>query len=211
MTSIGFDVRSRMGLLRLLTADRPQPDRNGDPPDETQLDAILGAAVTVPDHGGIRPWRFTVIRGTGRDRFGEALVKSLEVEKGLGLPDAVKAKMRGKAFAAPCQVMIVASPRAPSNVPEWEQMASASCTGYAMVLAALALGLGAIWKSAAVLQADPVRALFRAEPHEQLLGWVNLGSRQADSSASPKSRRPLDLHSFTTTLDDIGEGPFGRA
>ena len=63
--------------------------------------------------------------------------------------------MRGKAFAAPCAVMLIASPRLESNVPEWEQVASASCTGYAVVLGATALGLGAVWKSAAVLDTEP--------------------------------------------------------
>lgn len=211
MTDIGLDVGSPTGLLRFLTADRPQPDRNGDPPDQAQLDAILRAAVTVPDHGGLRPWRFVVIQGPGRDRFGDALVAGLEVERGVELPDVVTAKMRGKAFAAPCQVMIVSSPQLPSNVPEWEQISSASCTGYAMVLAALALGLGAIWKSAAVLHTEPVRSLFLAGSHEQLLGWVNLGSHQADPSTSPRSRRPLELDSVVSRLDDGDADPFGGA
>ena len=137
---------------------------------------ILETATTVPDHGGLRPWRFAVITGEGRDRFAQALVAGLHELRGEGLPDAMVAKMRGKAYAAPCAVMLIASPRLESNVPEWEQVASASCTGYAMVLAATALGLGAVWKSAAVLEATPVRDLFGLAEHERLLGWVNLGS-----------------------------------
>ncbi len=134
------------------------------------------AATTVPDHGGLRPWRFAVIKGTGRDRFGEALVAGLHATRGDDVPEGAVTKMRGKAFAAPCAVMVVASPKLESNVPEWEQVVSASCTGYAIVLGATALGLGAVWKSAAVLDAEPVRALFGAADHERLLGWVNLGS-----------------------------------
>jgi nitroreductase len=83
--------------------------------------------------------------------------------------------MRGKAYAAPCAVMLIASPRLESNVPEWEQVVSASCTGYAVVLGATALGLGAVWKSANVLDTEPVRALFGVAAHERLLGWVNVG------------------------------------
>jgi nitroreductase len=71
--------------------------------------------------------------------------------------------------------MLIASPRLESNVPEWEQVASASCTGYAVVLGATALGLGAVWKSANVLDTEPVRALFGVAAHERLLGWVNVG------------------------------------
>jgi len=58
----------------------------------------------------------------------------------------------------------------------WEQVASAACTGYAVVLAATGLGYGAVWKSAAVLGTEPVRALFELGPDESLLGWINIGT-----------------------------------
>jgi nitroreductase len=168
---------SHSGLsLAALAAPRVEPARDGTPPDGQTLAQILEAATTVPDHGGLRPWRFAVVRGAGRERFGEALVAGLVELRGEDLPEGVLTKMRGKAYAAPCAVMLIASPRLESNVPEWEQVASASCTGYAVVLGATALGLGAVWKSAPVLDTGPVRALFAAADHERLLGWVNLGS-----------------------------------
>jgi nitroreductase len=162
--------------LAALAAPRVEPARDGTPPDEQTLAQILEAATTVPDHGGLRPWRFAVVRGPGRERFGEALVAGLVELRGEDLPEGAITKMRGKAFAAPCAVMLIASPRLESNVPEWEQVASASCTGYAVVLGATALGLGAVWKSAPVLDSGPVRALFAAADDERLLGWVNVGS-----------------------------------
>ena len=168
--------RPRGLTIDALAAPRVEPSRDGSPPDLEDLDRILDAATTVPDHGGLRPWRFVVIRGTGRERFGEALVEGLVGVKGEGIPEGALSKMRGKAFAAPCAVMVVASPQLESNVPEWEQVVSASCTGYAIVLGATALGLGAVWKSAAVLDTGPVRTLFGLAEHERLLGWVNLGT-----------------------------------
>ncbi len=159
-----------------LAAPRVGPAPDGSPPDDGALAQILGAATTVPDHGGLRPWRFAVVRGEGRDRFGDALAAGLIELRGEGIPEAAITKMRGKAYAAPCAVVLIASPRVGSNVPEWEQVASASCTGYAIVLGATALGLGAVWKSAAVLDTEPVRSLFGVADHERLLGWVNLGS-----------------------------------
>jgi len=165
-----------MAWIEELSAPRPEPARGGSAPDGRTLARILSTATTVPDHGGLRPWRFAVITGDGQERFADALVAGLHAVRGAELPDAMVAKMRGKAHAAPCAVMVIASPRLESNVPEWEQMASASCTGYAMVLAGTALGLGAAWKSAAVLDTAPVRALFALAQHERLLGWINLGS-----------------------------------
>ena len=181
MTSGGLSIEG-------LAAPRVEPARDGTPPDDQALARILEAATTVPDHGGLRPWRFAVIRGSGRDRFAEALVAGLVQLQGSVVPEGAVTKMRGKAFAAPCAVMLIASPRLESNVPEWEQVVSASCTGYAVVLGASALGLGAVWKSAQVLDTEPVRTLFGAADHERLLGWVNLGSpgeRSRKKSADP--------------------------
>jgi nitroreductase len=190
-------------LVDQLQAPRAQPRRDGPGPDDLQLATILAAATTVPDHGTLRPWRFVVVRDSGRDRFGDALVAGLVGERGPDLPDSVTDKMRKKAFAAPVLVMLVASPQVGSNVPVWEQVSSASCTGYAMVLAATSLGLGAIWKSAPVLHTDPVRALFGAGPDEQLLGWVNLGPAGEPSS----KRSEATVATPAGYLDDRGDHP----
>jgi nitroreductase len=183
-------------------AARPGPEPDGSPPDRADLVRILEAATTVPDHGGLRPWRFVVIAGTGREAFGDTLVAGLHDQHGAELAAAAVAKMRGKAFAAPCAVMVVASPDPSSNVPEWEQRASASCTGYAMVLAAVGLGYGAVWKSASVLDTDPVRALFDATEYEQLLGWVNLGS----PAPPARKKAPTESGRLDRIVSVIGGG-----
>ena len=179
--------------LEGLAAPRVGPAPDGVAPDEGDLRRILEAATTVPDHGGLRPWRFAVVRGAGRDRFGEALVAGLIQLRDAEVPEGALAKMRGKAYAAPCAVVLIASPHPESNVPEWEQVASASCTGYAVVLGATALGFGAVWKSASVLDTEAVRSFFGVADHERLLGWVNVGSpgepgrkKQADPDLGPR-------------------------
>ncbi|MGA2836062.1 MAG: nitroreductase [Acidimicrobiales bacterium] len=159
-----------------LSAVRPEPDPDGRAPTPGDLDVILATATSVPDHGDLRPWRFAVCTGEGRDRFAAALVAGLHEARGTDLPDAVVAKMRSKAYAAPCSVVLIASPDRSSNVEVWEQVASASCTGFAVVLAATGLGYGAVWKSAGVLGTAPPRAFFGCGPDESLLGWVNIGT-----------------------------------
>ena len=151
--------------VQRLSAVRPEPDPAGRAPDAGDLDLILSTATTVPDHGDLRPWRFVVSAGAGRDRFAEALVAGLHEQRGTDLPEAVVAKMRAKAYAAPCAVLLVASPDPTSNVEVWEQVVSASCTGYAVVLAATGLGYGAVWKSAA----DDVRAWLTVRGDVQAL------------------------------------------
>jgi nitroreductase len=200
------DPGSDGGPLADLTTPRVEPWRDGAPPDDDGLARILAVAATVPDHGGLRPWRFAVVRGEGRDRWGDVLVSGLHQTKGDDLPEAVVAKMRGKAFAAPCSVVLIASPDRTSNVPVWEQVASASCTGYAIVLAAVGLGYGAVWKSAAVLDAPAVRSFFSQTADEQLLGWVNLGTPDP-AGRRPSTKEPADLRHLVTVIE-AGEHPF---
>jgi nitroreductase len=186
-----------------LVAPRPEPDRGGSAPDPLALKRILASAARVPDHGNLRPWRFALIQGEGRDRFGEALVAGLESVKGTDLPGSVYEKMRGKAFAAPCSIMVIASPDDTSNVAVWEQVVSASCTGYAIVLAATGLGYGAVWKSAPVLESGPVRSFFGLDESERLLGWVNLGT--ADHRGRKKERNdPIDVDHLLTVVGGDG-------
>lgn len=184
-----------------LAAPRSEPDRDGEPPDHQALTRILETATTVPDHGGLRPWRFAVVSGAGRERFGDALVAGLHEQRGEDVPEAAVAKMRGKAFAAPCAVALIASPDPANNVPVWEQVASASCTGYAIVLSAVALGFGAVWKSAGVLEMAAVRAFFGLGEHEQLLGWVNVGT-SSGSARRDRGTEQAELEQLVTIIGD---------
>ena len=173
-----------------LTAVRHEPDPAGAAPGADDLDAILTVAASVPDHGGLRPWRFVVVEGAGRERWADALEAGLVSRSADPPSPGAVAKMRGKAVAAPCAVVLVSSPDRSSTVALWEQEASAACTGYAVVLAATGLGYGAVWKSASVLESEPVRRFFGLAEGERLLGWVNLGSPAPLGRA--KADRPAD-------------------
>ena len=150
-----------------------------------------------------------MITGAGQDRFADALEAGLTEVRGPGQPEAAVAKMRRKAYAAPCAVALIASPDPGSNVPVWEQVASASCTGYAVVLAATALGFGAVWKSAAVVDAPSVRVLFQLGEDERLLGWVNVGRPGSPSRKRQAEERPINLSELVTVVD-ADDRPFGR-
>jgi nitroreductase len=201
MTHSGPEASSPSWVTDRLTEPRPTPSRNGVGPGEREMVEILKAATTVPDHGGLKPWRFAVVKDAGRERFADALVAGLHHERGSDLLDSVVNKMREKAFAAPCCVMVIGSPVSGSNVPEWEQLVSASCTGYAMVLAATFLGFGAIWKSASVLHTPPVRSLFGATDREQLLGWVNIGTPEDVGDRYTRDRTDPELSALVTVID----------
>jgi nitroreductase len=177
------DVRSRLDLM----LSRRSIASLGDPaPTAEQLDGILAVAASVPDHGSLQPWRFVVVSGEGRAAFGDALAASA-LERVPDLPTARQDKVRRKAFLAPVLVVVIASPQPSDKVPEWEQVASASCSGYALVLAAHALGLGAVWKTADYLAGKDLATLLALEGSQRLLGWVAIGTPvKVDSRSLPE-------------------------
>lgn len=171
-------------------------------PSDEELGWLVRAAMTAPDHGQLRPYRFVVVRGEARARFGDAL-GAAALEERPDLPPGVVDKVRKKAFAAPAQIVLVASPREGMKIPEWEQTATAACTGFAVVLAAHALGLGAVWKTAGALDGSVLRELFAMTPSERLLGWVNLGRAATDGGSRPSS----DPQDFVRVLGTSGLEP----
>lgn len=174
-------------------------------PTPEELALILRAGTTVPDHGQLRPYRFVVVEGDARARFGDALAAAAKEERP-DLAPGLLDKVRKKAFAAPMQIVLVASPREGMKIPEWEQVASASCTGYAITLAAHALGLGAIWKSANALGGGELRTLFGMTTGERILGWVNVG--RVATTAILEPREAVDLAKVASVLETSGLRPF---
>ena len=183
------DANTRPEVLTALL-DRRSTSALVEPgPTPDQLDTILRAATTAPDHGRLRPWRFVVVSGEARHAFADALE-----DGGLAItPDldpARREKLRAKAFVAPTLVAVVATPK-PAKVERWEQVVSAACAGYAIVLAAHGLGLGAMWKSVPFRTGPKIRSLFDLGADDELLGWILLGT-PADP-ASVTGRPTADL------------------
>lgn len=160
-------------------------------PTEEELTAILQAAVTVPDHGGLQPWRLVVVEGEARAAFGDALAAA-GLHANPSMDPAILDRLRSKAFVAPALVAVCARIDESAKVPEWEQVASAACAGYAITLAAHRLGLGAMWKSSPFVDGDALRTVLDMGPRDQFLGWVNLGRVPAERVIEPRPTVALD-------------------
>jgi len=172
-------------------------------PSRAQLDQMLAAACTVPDHGRLRPYRFTVIEGDGRAAFGDALAKCSAERRPDTSPDKLAA-MRAKAFRSPTIIAIIASPK-PGKIEVWEQHATAACAGYAITLAAHAMGVGAVWKSVPFTRGTALAQLFDLTEAEEVLGFIHLGTR-TDEPLEP--RPPIDPASVAVLLTGPAPTPY---
>ena len=192
--SAGIEVLGAL-LDRRSTAALVEPG-----PDAEEIELLLLAAATAPDHGRLRPWRLVVVDGEARERFADALEDG-GVARDPDLPDGVRRKLRSKAFVAPTLIAVVAAPR-PAKVERWEQVASAACCGYAIVLAAHALGLGAMWKSVPFRTGPLLVDVLDMEPDDELMGWVLVGT-PADP-ATTVGRPAADLTGIAYRLTPHG-------
>lgn len=171
-------------------------------PSDADIAKLLAAAGTVPDHGQLRPFRFAVVSGEGRARFGAALAAAAH-ERKPELSEQSLEGVRAKALRSPTSIVLIASPK-PSKIEVWEQVATAACTGYAIVLAAHALGIGAIWKSVPFTRGKGLTELLSLAPEEQMIGWIHLGTSITQLAA----RAPLDVAALTTRIDGAGPRPW---
>ena len=161
-------------------------------PDVAQIEALLLAAASVPDHGSLRPWRFVVVAGDAREAFGRALADAAREHQPDVAEDTLD-RIRSKAFLAPALIAVAARITVGGKVPEWEQVASASCAGYAITLAAHQLGLGAIWKSSPYHDGAALRSVLDLTPADRFLGWVNVGHTDPDRQVEVCPASDLDV------------------
>jgi nitroreductase len=173
-----------MQAIDLLLTRRSARSLTEPAPDAAALELILRSAARVPDHGRLRPWRFIVIRGTARARFGSLLAANLRRNRP-GSSDEALEREQNKAFRAPLIVVVAARYAAQAKVPEVEQLLSAGAAAHAVMLAACALGFNSMWKTGAAAYDDEVKSGLGLEPGDAIVGFMYLGSEPGTQTAPP--------------------------
>lgn len=144
-------------------------------PQGEQREQIFRAALRAPDHARLRPWRFLVVEGAGRERLGEAMQRAMRAHTPQLSPQEAD-KLRSNPLRAPLIVVLVASLSDHPKVPEIEQLLSVACAAQNMLLAAHALGFGGIWRTGPVTYTRELRAELGLAATERLLGFLYLGT-----------------------------------
>lgn len=167
------DLTSPIRLIETRRSAKPR-DMVEPGPDPAQLDRILGAAMRVPDHGKLAPWRFIVVDADKRDALASLLVTAYRAEK----PDAGRLELEAmEQFArqSPALVIVVSTAVTDSKIPLWEQQLSAGAACMTMLQAAHALGFVGSWLTGWAAYSDVVRDAF-AGPADRIAGFLFFGS-----------------------------------
>ena len=145
----------------------------GPGPDAAQLRLILAAAVRVPDHGKLAPWRFILFEGDGRERMGAILAEIVT-----GAPDISAERIqqeRARFLRAPVVIGVVSRIREQIPTPVWEQELSAGAVCMNILMAAHAMGFVANWVTEWCAYHPKVLQKIGLKPTERIAGYIYVG------------------------------------
>jgi nitroreductase len=179
------DSTSPLTLLATRRSGKPR-DMIAPGPDATQLRTILEAAIRVPDHGKLSPWRIVIVGAAQRDRLATLLSDAYRAHK----PDAGRLEidtMVQFAHQAPTLAVVLSAPVVGSKIPLWEQELSAGAVCMAMLTAASAMGFVGGWLTGWPAYSNAVRDAFGSED-TRIAGFIFVGS---PSRALEERPRPV--------------------
>ncbi|WP_281826032.1 nitroreductase family protein [Jannaschia rubra] len=176
----------RPDTMEFLLTRRSRPAKTlAEPaPDRAAMEPILTAALRVPDHGKLEPWRLIVLERAALDRLA-GLTARLGAER--GMPPEKFAKEQAMFRDAPLIVAVVASPADSEKVPEVEQTLSAGAVCLSLVNAAMASGWGANWLTGwTALDRTWLDDGLDLGPREWVAGFIVIGTETTVPSDRPR-------------------------
>ena len=191
--NISQAIRSRRSAKRLL-----------DTPVERQvIERLLEAATWAPNHHLTEPWRFWVISGAGRERFGEAMAAGDLNTHRDATPEqreTMRTSAIGKAHRAPVIIAVAAVMAESNKNPDLEEISATAAAIQNLLLQAEAEGLGAIWRTGRSAYEPEMAEYFGLTERDRILGFLYIGHPDPDAPARTSERRPAA--EVTTWLDD---------
>lgn len=164
---------------------------SGCPPRE-QIARLIEAATWAPNHHLTQPWRFEVIGGDERVRFGEHLASAIVADPALSeRAERLAASTRTKLLRSPVLVVVIQrgdDDDDPERV--LEDYAACCCATHNLLLAAHAEGLAAKWSTGAMATMPAARAYFALAPADRIVAYVYVGYPAADATLRMPDRAP---------------------
>lgn len=175
-TTVHEVIRSRRTSL-LMDPDDPVP--------ADLVELLIELATWAPNHKRTWPWRFTVVTGDARLRFGEALAAVAARE---GIPPEKVAKLPTKYARSPVVVLVwVAVDPQPVRAKEDRDAVAAAVQN--LLLAATSFGLGNYWATVPSVLEDATRRFAHVDDDHDLVALVYLGW-PTGSVAAPERPAP---------------------
>lgn len=170
-------------------------------PSDDELEWMWQAALRAPDHAWLTPWRFLTISGPARQHLGELFAEAARARQP-DLDEEQLDRFRRHPLRAPLLIAVIARLQEHPKVPEQEQLLSAGCAAYALLLAAEAQGYAGIWRTGDNAYDERVAAALGLGDNERLIAWLYIGTREGNTKTLPA--RPVDQ--FVQVWSGAAEG-----
>ena len=154
-------------------------------PSDDELRRLIAAAVRVPDHGKLTPWRFVVVRGSARAHLDEKLFALWQTR----FPDAPEGKRlqeKTRFSGVPLTVAVISTAAEHVKIPVWEQELSAGAASMNLMLAAHAMGYAAQWLTTWIAYDAEASAILGVKPEEKLAALIPIGTPQVAPVDRPR-------------------------
>jgi nitroreductase len=159
-----------MEAYEAIVTRRSVPKVGARAPDRASIEKILQAGVRAPTHHLTQPWRFIVMTGEAIEEFGRAW------SAGAAREGKDAESVLAKARRAPVVIAVVERPK--HHLPKVQEVEEHHATGAAiqnMLLAAHALGLGAMLRTGPAAHIPEVKAHLGVGDDELVAGYIYLG------------------------------------
>src|SRR6185295_6424982 len=180
-----------MELIEALNTRATAKTYGADAPTKEHLAIALQAAVRAPDHGRLRPWRFMLIEGNQRRKFGDLLAESAK-RRVPGLSDGDLQRERDKAMRAPMIILVACRVVPGTKVPAIEQILAAGAATQNILLALHAQGYAAAWKTGEAAYDSEVKKALGLAVDDHLIGFVYVGGGMGATYSTGKAASVQD-------------------
>jgi nitroreductase len=149
------------------------------------IEKLLDAAVQAPNHYKVRPWRFVVLTGSGRNKLGEVMAQSMKARFPQLTEEALN-KERGKPLRSPVLIAVGVDKPTESKVLEIENICATAAACENILLAAHALGLAAQWRTGDAARDPMVKKLLGFSEDQHIISFLYIGYSDVVPDAAPR-------------------------
>jgi len=145
-------------------------------PNHDELRLLIASALRAPAHEGLRPWRFISIEGDGRQQLSRSFAE-IRRRQNPGIRPAELAMTWKKTMRAPTLIAVVMRlVEDHPKVPPHEQYIAIGAAVHGLMLAAHALGFGAIMLSGNRTRDSLIHTLLGLAAEEQMVVFISVGT-----------------------------------
>jgi nitroreductase len=163
-----------METIQALTTRSSAKSYGDIPPTQDHIATILEAAVRAPDHGRLRPWRFMLIEGTQRKKFGDILAASA-MRRNPALSAGDLQREHDKAMRAPLIILVACRVVPGTKVPVIEQILAAGAAAQNILLGLHNFGYAAAWKTGDAAYDPEVKKSLGLAADDHIVGFIYTG------------------------------------